>query len=83
MKINKIMRYIQEADIQLAGMQVEESYDFAIDMANNLRKISWYQRKYYEASELEGLTYKEAQDRLGEYLRGNLQKNVERIDSVQ
>lgn len=82
MDINKVMEEIQKADIQLAGMGVEESYDFAIDMNNNLVNIAKYQVIYYEQSEEEGLTYKEAIDRLGEYLRNNLQDNVAKIDSV-
>ena len=82
MSIDEIMEEVQKADIKLSGMSVEESYDFAIDMNNNLLDIAKYQLLYYEKSEKEGLTYQEATDRLGEYLRNNLQENVIKVDSV-
>jgi len=81
MKLETIMRKIQEADITLAEVIVEETYDFAIDMATQLEKIGKHQRLYYNRCEEEGLTYKEATDKLGEYLRSNLQVNVQNIDN--
>jgi len=80
MKLETIMRKIQEADVSLAEMIPEESYDFAIDMNVNVTKIGKYQVMYYERCEEQGLSYKEATDQLGEYLRSNLTVIVEKQD---
>ena len=81
MKLTTVMRKIQEADVFLAEMTPEESYDFAIDMNNAVTKIGKYQVKYYEMCEELGYTYEEAQEQLGEYLRKHLTVVVEKLDS--
>ena len=72
MKTKTIMRKIQEADIVISEIIAEESYDFAIDLNVQIEKLGKYSVKYYERMEQQGYTYKEAQDKLGEYLRSNL-----------
>jgi hypothetical protein len=37
-----------------------------------IEKLGKYSTKYYTRMEEQGYTYKEAQDKLGEYLRSNL-----------
>lgn len=81
MKLETVMRKIQEADVALAEMTPEESYDFAIDMNNNVYKIAKYQLMYYTRCEEQGLTYKEAQDQLGEYLRSHLTVIIDKLDN--
>ena len=72
MKIETVMRKIQEADMVMATIPPEETYDFAVDLSNALQKLGKYSVVYYERMEHDGYTYKQAQDELGEYLRSNL-----------
>jgi hypothetical protein len=72
MKLETIMRKIQEADIVISEIVAEETYDFAIDLNVQIEKLGKYSVKYYDRMEQQGYTYKEAQDKLGEYLRSNL-----------
>ena len=72
MRTDTIMRKIQEADIVIAGIIAEESYEFAIDLNNAITKLGKYSVMFYERMENKGLTYKAAQDKLGKYLRSNL-----------
>jgi len=80
MKLETVMRKIQEADVFLASMQYEPSYDFGVDMNNALKKIGHYSVIYYERCEKQGLTYEQATEKLGEYLRSNLTLVVEEYD---
>jgi len=66
------MDKIQEADWDLTQMKAEESYDFALDINNALRKMGHFSVLYYSKCELQGMTYKEATDSLGEHLRNGL-----------
>ena len=77
MKTDTLMRKIQEADIVIAGIGVEDSYDFAIDLNMAIEKLGNYSVKYYDRMENKGLTYKEAREKLGRYLRSNLTILVE------
>ena len=72
MRTETIMRKIQEADITISEIVAEETYDFAIDLNVQIEKLGKYQIKYYTRMEEQGYTYKEAQEKLGEYLRSNL-----------
>lgn len=72
MKLETMMRKIQEADIFISEIEPMESFDFAIDLNNALEKLGKYSVKFYEEMEKLGYNYKEAQDKLGEYLRSNL-----------
>jgi hypothetical protein len=81
MKLETIMRKIQEADIGLTLVVPEESYDFAVDINNALEKMGKYSVMYYERCEEQGLTYKEATNQLGEYLRSNLDITVTKTES--
>jgi hypothetical protein len=80
MKLETVMRKIQEADVDLADIVPEESYNFAIDINTSLKKMGHYSIMYYERCEEAGLTYKEATDKLGEYLRSNLTYVVKKND---
>jgi len=77
MRLDTIMRKIQEADVVIAGIVAEESYDFAIDLNNAITKLGKYSVMFYERMENKGITYKAAQDKLGRYLRNNLTIVVE------
>lgn len=72
MKIETIMNKIQEADFELAFIEPLEEYAFAIDLNNAVQRIGKYSIMYYTRCEEAGLTYKEAQEKLGEHLRRNL-----------
>ena len=72
MRTDTIMRKIQEADITISEIVAEETYDFAIDLNREIEKLGKYSVKYYDRMEQQGYSYKEAQDKLGEYLRSNL-----------
>ena len=72
MKLETIMRKIQEADIFISEILPEETFDFAIDLNNALEKLGKYSVMYYDRMEQQGYNYKEVQDYLGEYLRSNL-----------
>ena len=77
MKTETLMRKIQEADIVIAGIGVEDSYDFAVDLNNAIAKLGKYSVIFYERMENKGLTYKAAREKLGKYLRSNLTILVE------
>jgi len=72
MRTDTIMRKIQEADIVISEIVAEETYDFAIDLNVQIEKLGKYSIKYYNRMEQQGYSYKEAQEKLGEYLRSNL-----------
>lgn len=72
MRIETIMKHIQQNDVALAETPHEESYEFYIDIANSMEQIGKYQAKYYKRCEQIGISLKEAHDQLGEYLRSNL-----------
>lgn len=72
MRLDTIMRKIQEADIVLSGIKAEETYEFAVDLNNAVEKMGKYSVMFYERMENKGVTYKAAQDKLGRYLRSNL-----------
>ena len=72
MKLSTIMDRIQQADWDLTMIVPTESYDFAIDINSALRKMGHYSCMYYDKCDAQGLTYKEATDKLGEHLRNNL-----------
>lgn len=80
MKLETVMRKIQEADFVLATITAEETYDFAVDLNNTLKKMGHYSVMYYERCEKNGITYKEATEKLGEYLRSNLEISVEKTE---
>lgn len=80
--MKQIMENIQKYDILLAGIIVEETYDFAIDMNTYLNELSKYQLEYYKKCEDDGLTYEEALEQLGNYLSTHLQENVEKVDTL-
>ena len=77
MKLETIMRKVQEADIVLTSIIPEETFNFAIDLNNAIEKLGKYSVRYYDRMEKDGYNYKEAQDKLGEYLRSNLTILVE------
>ena len=77
MKLETIMKHIQEADIVLTSIIPEETFNFAIDLNNAIEKLGKYSVRYYDRMEKDGYNYKEAQDKLGEYLRSNLTILVE------
>lgn len=72
MKLETVMRKLQEADLTLATIEVLEEYAFAIDLNDALKKIGHYSVMYYTRCEDAGLTYKEATDKLGAFLSKNL-----------
>lgn len=74
MKLETIMHKIQENDLTLVDIIPEETYEFAVDLNNALKNVGHYSVKYYEKCEELGITYKEATEKLGEYLRGHLVK---------
>ena len=77
MKLETIMRKVQEADIVLTSIIPEETFNFAIDLNYAIEKLGKYSVRYYDRMEKDGYNYKEAQDKLGEYLRSNLTILVE------
>jgi len=77
MKLETVMRKVQEADIVLTSIIPEETFNFAIDLNNAIEKLGKYSVRYYDRMEKDGYNYKEAQDKLGEYLRSNLTILVE------
>jgi len=77
MKLETVMRKVQEADIVLTSIVPEETFNFAIDLNNAIEKLGKYSVRYYDRMEKDGYNYKEAQDKLGEYLRSNLTILVE------
>jgi len=72
MKIRTIMSKIQIADLTLTTIEPLEEYAFAIDMSDAIANQGKYSKMYYERCEKEGLTYAEAQEQLGDFLRTNL-----------
>lgn len=72
MKLETVMRKIQEADFELAYIEPLQEYGFAIDLNNALQRMGRYSVMYYERCENEGISYEEAQDRLGKFLQANL-----------
>ncbi len=66
------MNKISEADITLTMLKPEESFDFAIDINNALKQLGYYSTIYYNRCEAQGLSYKQATDKLGEHLRAKL-----------
>ena len=72
MKLETVMRKIQEADVALAEMYPEETYEFYYDMGMYMERMGHYSKMYYDKCEKEGLTLEEAKEQLGEFLRGNL-----------
>ena len=83
MKTETLMRKIQEADIVIAGITVEDSYDFAVDLNNAITKLGKYSVIFYERMESKGITYKAAQEKLGRYLRSNLTIIVEEEEQLE
>lgn len=69
MKVETIMRKIQEADLELATLTPEENYDFYIDVGLYTEKIGHYSRMYYNRCEEDGLTIEEAKEQLNKHLR--------------
>ena len=72
MKLETIMQKIQENDFILAGIRPEESYEFANDLNQALKNVGHYNMMYYNRCEEAGLSYEEATEKLGEYLRAHL-----------
>ena len=72
MKLTTVMAKIQLADLTLTTIEPLEEYAFAIDMSDAIAQQGKYSKMYYERCEKLGLTYKEAQDQLGDFLRTNL-----------
>ena len=72
MKLETIMKRIQENDLILTGIVPETTYEFAYDLNIALKNIAHYQIKYYTRCEDAGLTYEEATEKLGDFLKAGL-----------
>ena len=82
MKLETLMRKIQEADVVLASVIAEETFEFAIDLNNAITKLGKYSVMFYDKMEELGYNYQEAQDKLGKYLRSNLTIVVEEDEAI-